>query len=204
MKSFTSLALPAIAALALAGAAAAQPAMNGGPPHDMMSPGGPPPHDMRGPGGPPPHGMMGPDRGPGMMLSAPDYVMKAGAGDLYEKRSSQLVLSSRNPGVRSFARGMIRDHTTSTEMVKSAAMRAGLRPRPPMLEPKQAAMIRDLQRARGSERDHIYLDQQRAAHNDALTLHQTYSRTGDARPLRQAADKIVPVVQHHIQMLQSM
>ena len=194
-------AIPALAAVALAGVAQAQPAMgpDGPPPRGSMGY----PHD---PMGGAPHGQMGQmgPMGPMQGMSARDYVMKAGAGDLYEKRSSQLVLSSRKPAIRSFARSMIRDHTTSTNDVKAAAMRAGLRPSPPMLEPKQAAMIRDLEAARGSERDRIYLDQQRIAHDQALMLHQTYSRSGDARPLRMAADKIVPVVEHHIDMLRSM
>jgi putative membrane protein len=193
IKSLKSIALPALGALALAGVAQAQPGMG---PNRLPPQGGI---------GMPPHSDMGAPHGPAMgTLSARDYVMKAGASDLYEKRSSELVLQSRNPGIRSFARDMIRDHATSTNLVKAAAMRSALHPKPPMLEPKQAAMIRDLTRAKGPERDRLYLDQQRTAHNEALMLHQSYSRSGDARPLRMAADKIVPVVEHHIDMLRRM
>lgn len=135
----------------------------------------------------------------------PVYVAKAGAGDAYEKRSSQLVLSStRNPEIRRFANMMVRDHTKSTNEVKAAAGRSGVRARPPVLEPKQRRMIADLNGARGRERDRIYIEQQRMAHQEALALHRDYARTGASRPLRNAAGQIVPVVQHHIDMLSRM
>ena len=136
---------------------------------------------------------------------SPVFVAKAGASDLYERQSSQIVRSStRDPRLRRFANEMIRDHTKSTQMVKSAAMRSGLHPRPPMLEPRQRAMLADLRRAHGRNRDNVYLDQQRQAHAEALGLMQDYASTGSAAPLRHAAGNIVPVIQHHIDMLHGM
>lgn len=136
---------------------------------------------------------------------APVFVAKASASDLYERQASQLVLSStRDPSVRRFAREMVRDHSKSTQMVKSAALRSGVHPRPPILERKQRAMLADLRHARGRERDRVYLDQQRQAHAEALSLMQDYAATGSARPLRRAAGDIAPVVRHHIEMLNGM
>jgi putative membrane protein len=135
----------------------------------------------------------------------PVFLAKAGASDLYERTASQTVLAStRNPDVRRFASMMVRDHNKSTQMVKAAAMRSGLHPRPPMLEPAQRRMIADLQRARGGMRDTMYLDQQRQAHADALSLMQDYAATGSTPALRRIAGEIVPVVQHHIDMLHAM
>jgi putative membrane protein len=131
----------------------------------------------------------------------PVYLKKAGASDLYEKTSSQLVLGSSDHSVRAFAKEMIADHTQSTAKVKAAAMRAGLHPKPPMLEPKQRAMVADLRRAHGHQRDVLYAHQQEQAHQEALALHQEYASSGDVAPLRRTAGDIVPVVQHHIQML---
>jgi len=132
----------------------------------------------------------------------PVYVAKAGASDLYEKTSSQIVLgSTRNPEVRRFASMMVNDHSKSTAMVKSAALRSSVRPRAPMLEPMQRRMVADLRRAQGRDRDRLYLQQQRQAHQMALDLQQDYASTGSAPALRRAAGNIVPVVQHHIDML---
>ena len=135
----------------------------------------------------------------------PVYLAKAGAGDLYEKTSSQIVLgSTHNPDIRRFADMMVTDHTKSTMMVKSAAMHSGLHPKPPVLDPMQRKMVADLRNARGPARDRIYLDQQKQAHAMALALHQDYASTGSTPALRHTAGEIVPVVQHHIEMLDHM
>ena len=137
--------------------------------------------------------------------TAPDYVKMAGASDLYEKKSSQLVMgSTKNAGIRRFANEMVTDHTKSTAMVKAAAMKAGMHPAPPMLDAKQQGMIRELASAKGTGRDKLYVQQQKAAHQEALSLHQEYSSSGDNAGLKAAAGKIVPVVQHHIEMLNAM
>jgi putative membrane protein len=133
------------------------------------------------------------------------YVAAAGAGDLYEKTSSQLVLqSTRNAGIRSFARMMVTDHAKSTAMVKAAATKSGVRPAPPALTPAQNEMVTQLRNATGAARDQAYLTQQRTAHQQALALHRGYAADGGAAPLKATAAKIVPVVQHHIEMLQGM
>ena len=127
------------------------------------------------------------------------YVMKAGASDQYEIRSSQIALrKSRNAQVRSFATMLIQHHRMTTRDVTAAARRAGLRPGAPMLEPHQQAMIDDLERASPRGFDRTFLDQQRTAHLEALNLHRTYARSGDRPALRQAATKAVPIIQRHL------
>lgn len=153
---------------------------------------------QRGPMGHPPV----PDRG--MAPPTPLYVMKAGASDLFERQEGQLMSTSRDPAVARFAREMVRDHSNSTAMVKAAAMRSGLHPRPPMLDADMRRNLAMLRAARGAERDRLYVQQQKQAHQDALMLHQGYANGGDAPALRNAARKIVPVVQHHIAMLDRM
>lgn len=138
-------------------------------------------------------------------VSPATYVKKAGASDLYEKTSSRLVLATtKNAKLRGFANDMIRDHTTSTNEVKAAAMKAHLHPMPPKLDAMGARDVAALRRAHGTARDTLYIDQQKKSHQMALELHQNYASNGTAAPLKMAAGKIVPVVQHHIEMLQSM
>jgi len=143
---------------------------------------------------------------PAFAAMAPSaYVMTAGASDLFERQSAQIVLqTTKDPKVRSFAEMMIRDHTKSTDMVKAAAMKSGLHPKPPMLMPKQTQMIADLRAAHGPARDSAYITQQKAAHQEALMVQQDYAANGTAPALRMAAGKIVPVVKHHIMMLDQM
>ena len=138
-------------------------------------------------------------------MPTPDYLKAAGAGDLYEKQSSQLVLkTTQNPKVRTFANNMISDHTKSTAEIKAAAAKSGVKPGAPMLTPKQHDMIAQLTSAKGTARDNTYIGQQKTAHQEALATHQDYASTGDKPALKAAAAKIVPVVQSHIAMLDKM
>jgi len=133
------------------------------------------------------------------------YVMKAGAGDLYEKESSKLVLASTgNAKLKQFAQMMITDHTNSTNEVKAAAREAKVPVAPPKLDPMQARNIAALRAAKGTARDTLYVQQQKTAHQMALQLHQGYAANGTSAPLKAVATKIAPVVQTHITELAGM
>lgn len=130
------------------------------------------------------------------------FVMKAGASDLFELEASKLALNSSDTGVKTFARQMIRDHTASTRKVKAAAIKAHLKVAPPKLAPPQADMLSKLRAASGASRDHLYMTQQRQAHQQALVLMEDYAAHGSAAPLKTAAAEIAPVVKHHLAMLE--
>ena len=139
------------------------------------------------------------------VMPAADYVKTAGASDLYERQSAQIVLqTTTNPAIRSFAQMMLADHGKSTLMVKAAALKARVRPAAAMLTPTQAEMIAQLRAETGTARDATYVAQQKAAHGQALAVQQAYATDGKAASLRTAAAKIVPVVEHHIMMLKTM
>jgi putative membrane protein len=139
------------------------------------------------------------------VMAPAEYVKTAGASDLYERQSSQLVLeTTRDPKVREFATMMIAHHTKSTEDVKAAAAKSRVPAPPPMLMPAQAEMIAQLRAEQGPARDATYIAQQRVAHNQALEVQKAYAAEGTAPALREAAGKIVPVVQHHIMLLMKM
>ena len=137
--------------------------------------------------------------------TAAGYVAAAGASDLFERQSAQVVLqTTNNAKVRSFAKMMLSDHAKSTAEVKAAAARSRVHVAPPKLMPDQATMLSQLRAASGSDRDTTYVTQQKAAHGQALTLHQSFAADGRAAPLKMVAAKIVPVVQMHIRMLDAM
>ena len=137
-------------------------------------------------------------------MSAAGFVARAGASDLYERQSSQLVLNSRDARVRDFARMMVRDHSRSTADIKAAARRDGVRVGAPRLDPMKARNLAALRRATGPRRDRLYVEQQRMAHDEALALHRSFAAEGRARALSRTAGQIVPVVSHHREMLQNM
>ncbi|WP_267388109.1 DUF4142 domain-containing protein [Sphingomonas sp. GC_Shp_3] len=145
---------------------------------------------------------------PAIVMAAPmsdsAYVMKAGASDLFEIQSAQLMMDSQNPQIHDFATTMVQDHTQSTADVKAAAAEAQIMVTPPKLMPKQVRDIAALQKASGPARDALYIKQQKMAHQEALALHQGYASNGKSAPLKAVAAKIVPVIQHHIEMLGTM
>jgi putative membrane protein len=139
-------------------------------------------------------------------LMAPGYMAQAGSADQFEIQSGQLALqASQNPAIRNFANMIIADHTRSTQMVVSAAQSAGLAPPPPALLPAQQAMLDQLRSAgSGPSFDMAFQQAQISAHQQALQLHQNYAAQGDVPALRTAAGQIVPVVQMHLQQIQSL
>ena len=139
------------------------------------------------------------------VMPAAEYVKTAGASDLYERQSSQIVLqTTADPRVRAFAQMMIMHHTKSTADVKRAATRTRVPAPPPVLMPTQAELIAELRAEQGPARDAAYIAQQRASHNQALAVQQAYAAEGTNPALRQAAAGIVPVVKDHIAMLMRM
>ncbi len=137
-------------------------------------------------------------------MSPSDYVMQAGASDMFEITSSRTVLSStKDPKVRMFAQQMIKDHTTSTKEVMAAARKDKVAMMPPKLNSMQADMVAQLKAAKGPARDSLYMQQQAQSHQMALQLQQSYAANGTAPDLKMTAGMIVPVVQSHIAMLQN-
>ncbi|WP_231639020.1 DUF4142 domain-containing protein [Sphingomonas profundi] len=138
-------------------------------------------------------------------MTPAEYVATAGASDLYERQSSQIVLeTTADPNVRSFATMMVSAHAKSTADVKAAAAKSKVKAAPPALMPAQAEMIAQLKAETGPARDAAYIAQQKVAHGQALAVQQAYAAGGTAPALKATAATIVPVVQDHIAMLMKM
>lgn len=136
---------------------------------------------------------------------AMDYASAAGASDLYEIESSRMALEkSQNESVRSFAQMMIDHHTSTTETVMTAARNAGMTLPSPSLMPAQQRMMDQLRPLTGEAFDKAYLDQQRQAHDSALSLHQDYAEDGATAELRKVASTAVPIIEQHIEELQNL
>lgn len=139
------------------------------------------------------------------VMTPSEYVMTAGASDLYEITSSQVVLeTTQNPKLRAFAQMMIQHHTKSTANVKAAAARSRVKVVPPKLTPLQQELVTELRAEQGPARDAAYIAQQKASHGQALNVQKAYAAEGTAPALKTAAAAIVPVVEHHIMELKAM
>jgi len=114
-----------------------------------------------------------------------------------------VLQTTQDPKIKSFAQMMIQDHTKSTAKLKAAAAVSKVKPSP-MLTPAQTEMLAQLKAENGPARDQAYIAQQKQAHQQALTIHQSYAEGGKAVPLKMVATNVVPVVKHHIEMLKTM
>ncbi|MBB5717084.1 DUF4142 domain-containing protein [Sphingomonas aerophila] len=139
------------------------------------------------------------------VMNPTEYVTTAGASDLYERTSSQVVLeTTTDPRVRSFAQMMIEHHTKSTADVKAAAAKARVPAPEPTLNSLQDELVSELRTEQGAARDAAYIAQQKESHQQALNVQKAYAAEGTVPALKAAARKIVPVVQSHIAMLMQM
>jgi putative membrane protein len=133
--------------------------------------------------------------------AAPDFVAMAAGADMYEIQAAKIALKrSKSADIQAFAKMMIADHTKSTAMVKKAVKDSGrtdIMP-PTTLPADKQAMIDALNSASDADFDKTYVDQQVLVHKDALALMTGYAMSGDTPALKDAAGKIAPVVQMHL------
>ena len=133
--------------------------------------------------------------------AGPDFVAMAAASDMYEVQAAKIAQKrSKNADVKAFAAMMITDHGKSTAMVKKAVADSGrtdITP-PTVLPADKQTMIDALNSAAAGDFDKTYVEQQVMAHKDALALMQGYAASGDTPQLKDAAGKIAPVVQMHL------
>jgi putative membrane protein len=131
------------------------------------------------------------------------YVTKAAIGDKLEVQSSKLALQrASDDKLKSFASRMVKDHTASSAKMKRI-IRAEQLPIavPAKLDDAHQQMIDSLADADRGAFDHLYLEMQIKAHEEALALHQGYAQSGLEPKLRDFAQKTSAVVQMHLDML---
>src|SRR5690606_42132389 len=70
---------------------------------------------------------------------------------------------------------------------------------PTELDERRQGMIDNLRAASAEDFDRVYIDQQVAAHNEAVTLHRGFSDNSDAPQLAQHAGTVLPKIEAHLQ-----
>lgn len=141
-----------------------------------------------------------------LVNTADAYVAQAATGDMYEIESSKLALErSTSDAVKKFAQQMVTDHTATTAKLKAAIAAGGLNLTPPAaLDARRQGMLDNLRAATAADFDQVYLDQQTAAHSEALTVHSSYAEDGENPALKTLAAETAPKVQHHLDMVKQL
>ncbi|HEX8660330.1 MAG TPA: DUF4142 domain-containing protein [Brevundimonas sp.] len=128
------------------------------------------------------------------------YVPNAAMADMYEIMAADIALErSQNAEVKELATMIKTDHTDASNKFK--AILQGMSPPmtpPAALDQRRQGLIDNLRSAGAADFDRVYLDQQIAAHNEALTLHRGFSDNTDAAPLAAHARSVVPKIEAHL------
>jgi putative membrane protein len=132
--------------------------------------------------------------------SADAFVQAAAVSDMFEIQSSRLALQkTSNAHIKAFARRMIKDHTASTQKLKSTLKSAKVEATPPSdLDAQHQQMLQQLQGLSGSEFDRTYAQMQLQGHQDTVKLLTDYSQSGDNAALKKFAASILPTVKDHL------
>ena len=130
------------------------------------------------------------------MVSA--YVPNAAMGDMYEIQAADIALErSQNAQVKELATMIKTDHTAASNAMKAMLPQAAPDMAPPTeLDERRQGLIDNLRSASAENFDATWIDQQIAAHNEALTLHRGFSN--EDSPLAAHARSVVPKIEAHL------
>lgn len=126
------------------------------------------------------------------------FVTNAAMSDMYEIQAGKIAQTKgQSAGVKDFGKMMVTEHTAMTNTMKPLVTAAGQTP-PAGLDERRKGLIDNLNAAAPADFDRVYLDQQEAAHNEALNLMKGYGDNGADAGLKAAAAKAAPMVQKHL------
>jgi putative membrane protein len=126
------------------------------------------------------------------------FVSNASQSDMYEIQAAQIAEKrSKNPDIKAFAKMMVKDHTATSAALGPVAKAAGQTPAD-KLDDRRQGFIDHLNKASDADFDKVYVDQQVAAHKEALDLMNGYAKDGSDASLKDAAGKTAPKVQMHL------
>ncbi|MGZ6017944.1 MAG: DUF4142 domain-containing protein [Phenylobacterium sp.] len=126
------------------------------------------------------------------------FVSNASQSDMYEIQAAKIAETrSKNPDIKAFAKMMVKDHTATSAAMGPLAKAAGQTPAD-KLDDRRSGFIDHLNKASDADFDKVYVDQQVAAHKEALDLMNGYAKDGSDAGLKGAAAKTAPKVQMHL------
>lgn len=126
------------------------------------------------------------------------YVSNAAEGDMYEIQAAKIAATkAKSADVKAFAKMIETDHTAASNEMKPLVTAAGQTP-PAKLDERRQGMLDNLSAAPADQFDKVFLTQQVAAHEEALTLHRGYADNGDNAGLKAHAAKVAPKIEAHL------
>ncbi len=132
------------------------------------------------------------------------YVTNAAMGDMYEIRAAEMALErSQNAEVRALAQMILDDHTAASEALRNVVMTRQIDVEMPTeLDERRQGLLDNLRDA--DNFDEVFVDQQVAAHQEALTLHKGFADNEDAPELAAHASNAVPKLEAHLEQARAL
>lgn len=137
-------------------------------------------------------------------VSTDAFVTNAAISDEYEIQAGAIAQAKgQSQAVKDLGKQMVTDHTALANAMKPLAIKAG-KTVPTGLDERRKGLIDNLNAAAPADFDKVYLQQQEAAHEEALTLIQGYADNGDDAGLKAGAAKALPKVKAHLEHVQDL
>lgn len=134
------------------------------------------------------------------------YVPNAAEGDMYEIQAAEIALErTQNAGVRELARMIRTDHTAAAEAMRPLVQQEATDVRiPAQLDERRQGLIDNLRSASAEDFDRVWIDQQIAAHQEAITLHRGFSDNSDAPALAEHTRTVLPKIEAHLERAEAL
>ena len=132
-----------------------------------------------------------------------NFVTKAAVGGIAEVRLGQLaILKASNGEVKSFGQQMADDHgKANTELTDLAKMKGMTLPTD--IDAKHQATYDRLSKLSGAEFDRAYMQAMVADHSEDVEEFRREAKSGSDPDLKAWAAKVLPTLEHHLQMAES-
>jgi putative membrane protein len=132
-----------------------------------------------------------------------NFAQKAAVGGLAEVQAAKLAeQKASGPEVKQFARQMEKDHTAANQELMQIAKGKGVAA-PSEPDSAHKAAERKMSQLSGAQFDQQYMQGQLADHKETVALFQKEASSGQDPQLKGFARKYLPILQHHLEMAES-
>jgi putative membrane protein len=141
----------------------------------------------------------------GISPATTDFIKEVANSDMFEIQSSQLAQERGNASEKTFASQMVKDHTKTSEDLKSMVSGGEVKAEvPSTLDSSHRSKLDKLKSLKGADFSSQYDSDQISGHKDAVSLFERYSKSGDNPKLKDWAGKTLPTLRHHLEMAEEL
>jgi putative membrane protein len=141
----------------------------------------------------------------GISPTTPDFVKEAATSDMLEIAAAKIAEEKGNADEKKFAAQMVTDHSKTTSELKGLVSNGDLKADLPTgLDSASQKKLDKLRDTKPADFASQYDPMQVSAHEDAVSLFERYSKSGDNAKLKDWAGKTLPALQHHLEMAKAM